>query len=194
MMDQVLMKLAAEQVQFALDNLGVNRHTFPETEKTPQRVVKMWANEFFANVGKPFCDFYLSPNNTNGEIIHFPNIRFVSCCAHHLLPFAGTAHLLYIPDNSLVGASKPARLIEHYCKRPQLQETLINDIVDQFVKYVEPLGIMVVMYATHDCMGCRGVKQYASGMGVSAVRGVFANEKELELKGYELIKLSKGML
>jgi len=186
---------AVKLIQLALEQLSITTEKFPETENTPQRIVKMWSREFFRSVDKICDDIFLSKNKDIASgIIHFPNIRFVSCCAHHMLPFSGYAHLLYIPKHYLIGASKPSRIIDFFSRKPQLQETLCNEIVDFFDSNVGPTGTMLVMYARHECMGCRGVKQYQSGMGTSAVRGAFATEKELELKGYELIKISKGML
>lgn len=180
-----------DHIKHALYELGITTQTYPETRRTPDRIAKMWRDEFFTNTGVEYSDFALSSNERNySQIIHFPRIHFVSCCAHHLLPFSGDAHLLYIPIRHLVGASKPSRLIEHYSKRPQLQETLTHDIIDCFERNVHPLGTMIVISGHHDCMSCRGVKQKDAGMVTSAVEGVFATEEGMETKGYELIKLS----
>lgn len=186
----------SRKIEEALFIAGVNPKLFRETATTPYRVAKMWVKEFFVNVNEPrFSDFALSSNpDENGSIIHFRNIRFVSCCAHHLLPFSGVAHLLYIPNQMLCGASKPSRLINHYAKKPQLQETLCTEVINRFEEVVRPKGSMLVMYAHHECMGCRGVHQHQSSMGVSAIRGVFRQEPELEIKGLELIKISNGLL
>jgi len=180
-----------DHILAALWDMGITPQRFPETRNTPKRIAKMWKDEFFASIDTEYTDFALSYNERDySQIIHFPKIHFVSCCAHHLLPFSGDAHLLYIPGKNLVGASKPSRLIEHYSKRPQLQETLTHDIIECFEKWVIPLGTMVVLFGQHDCMSCRGVKQKDAGMVTSAVKGVFATERDMELKGYKLIELA----
>uniref|UniRef100_A0A6M3IW22 GTP cyclohydrolase I n=1 Tax=viral metagenome TaxID=1070528 RepID=A0A6M3IW22_9ZZZZ len=185
---------AMQHIQSALCDLGITISAFPEIKGTAKRIMRMWVEEFFKNIDTEFDDFYLSDNQKSySQIIDFTGIDFVSCCSHHLLPFSGTAHILYIPDKFLVGASKPARLVDHYSKRPQLQETLSHDIADTFWKAVKPLGVMVVLKATHGCISCRGVHKANVKMGTSVVRGAFASEPELELKGYELIKLSYNL-
>lgn len=181
-----------DHLSSCLYELGITKAKFPETGKTPERVARMWREEFFASVDKEYTDFALSLNIRGySQILAFRYIDFVSCCAHHLLPFSGLAHLLYIPKHNLIGASKAARCIEHYAKRPQLQETLTHDIIEQFDKCVQPIGTMVVIVGTHDCMACRGVKQRRSDMAASAVSGVFKSEQDMELKGYEVIKLGR---
>lgn len=159
---------------------------------TPQRVAKMFCREFFCNMGKDFTDYKCFPNSHQySQIIISEKIFFTSYCSHHFLPFTGNAWILYIPKTKLVGASKPARSVEHYAQRPQLQENLCHEVLNSFVKHVEPHGAMVFIRAIHGCMKCRGVRQQAGGgMGTSAIWGAFKSDKTLELKGYELIKIS----
>jgi GTP cyclohydrolase I len=152
----------------------------------------MWRDEFFSCVDCDYTDFHLSPNDRKyNEIIGFHEIEYTSVCAHHFLPFTGTAHILYIPDDTFIGASKPSRIVEHYSKRPQLQESLCQDIIDSFVGGVQPLGAMVVLFGVHDCMRCRGVEQKRAVMTTAAVEGVFMEEKDKEDKGYKLIELAR---
>jgi len=113
----------------------------------------------------------------------------VSCCAHHFLPFSGIAWFLYIPNKRLIGASKPARIIDHYSARPQLQETLCHDVINAFSRGVETQGVMVVMKAVHACIGCRGARKSNSVMVTSAVKGVF-QDPGMEEKGNNYINLS----
>ncbi len=181
---------AINSIRSALFQLGIYQSS-PEVKDTPQRVIKMW-QELFENIDVEYTNFHLSKNERKyNQIIHFSNIHAVSCCAHHLLPFSFEAHVLYIPNEHLVGASKPSRIVEHYSKRPQLQENLCHDIINSFVTGVQPFGAMVVLLGQHDCMRCRGVKQKDSGMTTSAVYGVFSNEPEMEIKGLTLIELSQ---
>jgi len=159
---------------------------------TPKRMTRMYCDEFFCNVGVEFTDFKISPNTRGyNQIIMSDRISFVSMCSHHFLPFSGYAWILYIPKEKLIGASKMARITQHYSCRPQLQETLCHDIINSFVMGIEPSGTMVLMRAIHDCMRCRGVRQTGeSGLTTSAVWGDFLEDPSLETKGLELVKIS----
>jgi GTP cyclohydrolase I len=168
----------------------------PNLSRTPQRVAEMYCKEFFANIGREFDGVTCFPAESKSrDIIMFDNIDFVSVCSHHFLPFTGRAWLLYIPKDQIVGASKPARIISHYAKRPQLQERLCRDVINCFNRHVQPEGSMVFMRAIHQCMSCRGAKQsQKSGMATSAVEGVFLTVPNMELKALEMIKLSTTMI
>jgi GTP cyclohydrolase IA len=166
----------------------------PNLIDTPRRIAKMFCNELFVNVDVEYKDFKSFPNTHEyDQIIVSDRIFFVSVCAHHFLPFTGLAWLLYIPDKRLVGASKMARLVNHYAKRPQIQENLCHEILHRFNEEIQPSGCMVFMKGIHDCMRCRGVLQPNSGMITSAVQGVF-KDASLETKGLEMIKISLNSL
>ena len=162
----------------------------PNLCDTPNRVARMYCEEFFGNCCVEFTDFKAFPNEHQyDQIIISDLIFFVSVCSHHFLPFTGNAWVLYIPKYKLVGASKMARLVEHYAARPQLQENLCHEVLNSFVAGIEPVGAMVVMRGIHGCMKCRGVKQRGSGMGTSAVYGAF-KKPDVKSEGMDLIKLS----
>lgn len=167
----------------------------PNLTNTPERLAKMYRNDFFRSVGKPYTNHRHFPNDCGyEEIIIFDRIHFTSMCSHHFLPFSGYAWVLYIPGKQLIGASKPSRIVAHYAARPQLQEALVHEVAKELMYHYEPLGVMVVMRAIHGCMSCRGVNQYSgSGVGTSEVLGCFKAHSHLEMKGYELIKLSLMM-
>ena len=176
--------------KFLKEGLGLDL-VDPHLVDTPMRVAKMYINEFFLNVDKEFNGYTQMPNTENyNEIIISDKINGVSVCSHHLLPFKFLAWMLYIPDETIVGASKFARVIDHYSKRPQTQERLCHQIIENFMLKVQPLGAMIVIRGHHGCMTSRGIKQHSNGFGTSAVRGVFKTHSDLEMKGYELIKLS----
>jgi GTP cyclohydrolase I len=165
--------------------------TDPNLIDTPKRIAKMYCNEWFKGTTSEFSDFKSFPNTEQyQQIICFDRIHFSSVCSHHFLPFTGLAWVLYLPDKTLVGASKPARLIAHYSSRPQLQENLTHQILNRFVAKIKPQGVMVVMRALHECMRCRGTKQTnGAGMITSALQGCFF-EPAVKTEGLELIKLS----
>ncbi|MDD8014707.1 MAG: GTP cyclohydrolase I FolE, partial [Acidobacteriota bacterium] len=102
------------------------------------------------------------------------NIPLYSMCEHHLLPFAGQAHVAYIPKGGrIVGLSKIARVVETLSRRLQVQERLTKQIADLLDSSLQPLGVMVVIEAEHMCMSMRGAKKPKSITVTSAVRGSF---------------------
>jgi GTP cyclohydrolase I len=174
------------------EGLGLDL-TDPNLKDTPKRVAKMLHQELLHNIieefpGESFSKF---PNTHNySQIILMDHIHFTSMCSHHFLPFEGVAFFAYIPDGFLVGASKMARLIEHYGARPQLQENLCHEIMNRFVEVVRPKGAMLITRAIHGCMTSRGVKQYANaGMTTSVISGCF-NDPTVREECMDLIKLS----
>jgi len=118
------------------------------------------------------------PNSEGyGEIVAVTDIPFHSICAHHFLPFAGTAHLAYVPQDRLVGLSKLARVVDFYARRPQLQERMTEQIAGLLEERLRPRGAMVVVQARHFCMEMRGVAKAGVTTTTSAVRGVFEDER-----------------
>jgi GTP cyclohydrolase I len=164
----------------------------PNLKDTPHRVAKMYCEEFFKSLNINYPLITTFPNEQNyDEIILLDNIPFVSMCSHHFLPFSGKAWFAYIPDKKLVGASKINRLIAYYSAKPQLQENLSKEIVDCFVRLLEPKAVMLVMRAIHGCMACRGVKQgNDAGMMTSVVYGIFKEDSKSRAEVLNLIALS----
>lgn len=163
----------------------------PNLKGTPERIARMYG-EFFKGENCDFEGLTVFPNDEKyDEIVLLDNIHFVSMCSHHFLPFYGLAWVAYIPNDKVVGASKPARVITHYAARPQLQENLCQQVVNYLEKELKPKGLMLVMRAIHGCMSNRGVNQYAgAGMLTSAVRGVFKSDKSAKDEAMNLIKMS----
>ena len=178
-----------EHVRSLLEVQGLDL-TDPNTKETPDRICRMY-DEVFCNVGEEFGEVKSFPNDGGyDQIIDFSFLHFSSTCSHHFLPFTGYAWLLYVPDEIVVGASKPARILEHYSKRPQLQETLAHDVLQCFVSAIRPLGAMVTIRAHHECMGCRGVKQYESSMGTNALYGNFKENLATRTEALSIITQS----
>lgn len=165
--------------------------TDPNLKGTPERIARMYS-EFFKGEGIDFDGLTVFPNDEKyDEIILLDNIHFVSMCSHHFLPFHGLAWVAYIPNDKIIGASKPARVISHYAARPQLQENLCQQAINYLEKELKPKGLMLVMRAVHGCMSNRGVNQYAgAGMLTSVVRGVFKSDKLAKDEALDLIKMS----
>jgi GTP cyclohydrolase I len=114
-------------------------------------------------------------------------IEFSSVCAHHLLPFYGSAHVAYIPNKLAVGLSKIPRLVDYWASRPQLQERLTDQIAHDLKRRLEAHGVAVVIEARHTCMACRGVRKHNGAMVTSSMLGVFLTASEARQEFLSLI-------
>src|SRR5437764_13987723 len=123
------------------------------------------------------------------EMVIVRDIDFYSLCEHHLLPFFGKCHVAYIPSTKVIGLSKIPRLVDVFARRLQVQERLTNQIADTITAKIAPLGVAVVMEATHLCMSMRGVEKQNSFCVTSAMQGVFRNNVRTRMEFLELIKL-----
>ncbi len=111
------------------------------------------------------------------EKVGVVDVPFFSLCAHHFLPFFGSAHVAYIPGDRIVGLSKLARLVDFYARRPQVQERMTEQIVACLNKRLAPKGAMVVLRARHFCMEMRGVSKPGVITTTSALSGAFEEER-----------------
>ena len=140
-------------------------------KQTPMRVARMYAEVFAGLHESPRQHLKTFFSERYDELVVLRNVPFHSMCEHHLLPFAGDAHIAYLPDGRIVGLSKLARVVEAYARRPQVQERMTNQIADLLMEEVHAKGVAVILKATHLCMTCRGVKKPGSLMVTSALRG-----------------------
>src|SRR5687767_12112332 len=122
------------------------------------------------------------------EMVIVKDIDFYSLCEHHLLPFFGRCHVAYIPQGRVLGLSKIPRLVEIFARRLQIQERLTNQIAETLREKVRPLGVAVVMEASHLCMSMRGVEKQNSVATTSAMLGVFRDDARTRMEFLELIK------
>src|SRR5262249_52601970 len=123
--------------------------------------------------------------HTGGDLVVVRDLAFHSLCVHHFAPFFGRALIAYLPSDRIVGISAPARLLEHYARRPQLQERLTTQVADHLERLVAPRGVAVILEARHLCMEMRGVRRRAS-IETRAVRGALADPRwadALRLRG-----------
>ena len=109
------------------------------------------------------------------EMVLVKDIEFYSLCEHHMLPFFGKAHVGYLPDGKVIGLSKVARVVDIFARRLQVQERLTTQIADALMNALDPLGVAVVLEASHTCMMMRGVQKQSSSTVTSAMRGGFAS-------------------
>src|SRR3954462_8058063 len=123
------------------------------------------------------------------EMVIVKDIDFYSLCEHPLLPFFGKCHVAYIPSNKVIGLSKIPRLVDVFSRRLQVQERLTNQIANTIREKVAPLGVAVVIEATHLCMSMRGVEKQNSFAMTSAMLGAFRDRARTRMEFLELIKL-----
>ena len=142
-------------------------------QETPRRIADMYAEIFSGMECDPGEVLSVGFEEGHREMVILKDIPFYSMCEHHFLPFHGKAHVGYIPNGRVVGASKLARVVELLAKRPQLQERLTSQIADTILETIKPDGVAVIIEAEHLCMTMRGIKKPGSKMFTSANRGLF---------------------
>jgi GTP cyclohydrolase I len=140
---------------------------------TPKRIAEMYAEVFGGIDEDPGEELRVGFEEGHQEMVILKDIPFYSMCEHHFLPFHGLAHVGYIPNGRVVGASKIGRVVEILARRPQLQERLTTQIANTIVSVLEPKGVAVIIQAEHLCMTMRGVKKPGSNIVTSAMRGLF---------------------
>ena len=127
------------------------------------------------------------------EMVIVKDIDFYSLCEHHLLPFFGKCHIAYIPGDKVIGLSKIPRLVDVFSRRLQIQERLTNQIAGVISDKIAPVGVAVVIEATHLCMSMRGVEKQNSFAVTSAMLGAFRDNARTRMEFLELIKLRSAI-
>lgn len=127
------------------------------------------------------------------EMVIVKDIDFYSLCEHHLLPLFGKCHVAYLPRTQVIGLSKIPRVVEMFSRRLQVQERLTNQIATTLSDALNPLGVGVVVEATHLCMRMRGVEQRSSFAVTSAMLGSFRDDARTRMEFLELLKQRGGM-
>lgn len=168
----------------------------PEREglqETPQRVARMYAEVFYGLHRDISKDVKVFNESGNDEMILIGDIPFYSMCEHHLLPFHGKAHVVYIPkEGKILGLSKVARIVDTLSRKPQVQERLTSEIADQMVKSVDAKAVCVVIEAEHLCMTMRGIRKPGSKTVTSAMRGLCRSDLRTRNEALALINRQRG--
>jgi GTP cyclohydrolase I len=158
---------------------------------TPKRIDEMYAEVFGGIDEDPGEELRVGFEEGHQEMVILKDIPFYSMCEHHFLPFHGLAHVGYIPNGRVVGASKIGRVVEILARRPQLQERLTTQIANTIVSVLQPKGVAVVIQAEHLCMTMRGVKKPGSNIVTSAMRGLFQKNPLTRSEFLSLVQGSK---
>ncbi len=155
----------------------------------PTRIAQMYEEIFSGLYEDPSQHLTVTFEADHDEMVMVRDIPIHSMCEHHLVPFAGRAHVAYIPgdDGRITGLSKIARLVDGFAKRPQVQERLTTQIADALVEVLNPSGVLVMIEAEHFCMSMRGVKKPGSLTITSAVRGLFKSNAATRAEAMSLI-------
>ena len=157
--------------------------------ETPKRVVRAY-EQFFAGYEmdpKEVLSKVFEEVEGYDEMVLIKNIRLESHCEHHIVPILGIAHVAYMPKNRVVGISKIARLVDIFAKRLQIQETLTSQIAVTLQNVLDPLGVAVLIDASHQCMTTRGVHKPESSTVTKKMIGIFKDDQNLRSEFMELV-------
>lgn len=145
---------------------------------TPQRVAKMYVKEIFQGLNpsnKPVAKKFANKYNYSDMVVE-KNINVTSFCEHHFLPFIGKAHVAYISSGKVIGLSKINRIVDHYSRRPQVQERLTLQIADELKRSLETEDVAVFIESKHFCVSTRGIQDRESSTVTTEYRGAFKNK------------------
>jgi GTP cyclohydrolase IA len=192
-LDELTKEVAAKMSE-VLESLVIDVEHDHNTRETARRVAKMYVSEVFRGRFVPIPKITEFPNASHlNELMIMGPITVRSACSHHLCPIMGRLWIGVMPNqqSNLIGLSKYSRLVEWIMTRPQIQEEAVIQLADILVQRVNPDGLAVVMEADHFCMHWRGVKDNASKMTNSVMRGVFLKDGALRREFLSLINLNE---
>src|SRR5947199_6352327 len=178
-----------DAIRKLLTDLGENpdREGLADTPKRVEKALRFLTSGYDADIDTVLNEALFTVDYS--EMVIVKDIDFYSLCEHHLLPFFGKCHVAYIPTTRVIGLSKIPRLVDVFSRRLQVQERLTSQIAETIREKVAPLGVAVVMEATHLCMSMRGVEKQNSFAVTSSMLGVFRDSARTRMEFLELIKL-----
>ena len=182
-------EIIKDDVQHIMETLGLDLSD-DSLQGTPNRVAKMFVNEIFGGLDptkKPKASTF-DNKYQYGEMLVEKNITLYSTCEHHFLPIVGRAHVAYISNGTVVGLSKMNRIVDHFSKRPQVQERLTIQIVEELQKVLNTKDVACVIDAKHLCVNSRGIRDIESSTVTSEFGGKF-KEKDTKREFLDYIQL-----
>lgn len=177
--DKSQIVLATEMMLNAIGE-DINREGL---QKTPQRVARAYEEIFNGYFTDPDTLINKALFNVDyDQMVIVKDIKFYSMCEHHVLPFFGKAHVAYLPKGKVIGLSKLPRIVDMFAHRLQVQERMTQQIAGFIQDAIHPLGVAVVIEASHLCMMMRGVRKEEATMTTSAMLGGFRTHLETRLE------------
>jgi GTP cyclohydrolase I len=167
------------------------REGLVNTPKRVEKALRFLTSGYAADIDEVLNNALFSVDYS--EMVIVKDIDFYSLCEHHLLPFFGKCHVAYIPTTKVIGLSKIPRLVDVFSRRLQVQERLTNQIAATISEKIAPLGVAVVVEATHLCMSMRGVEKQNSFAVTSAMLGAFRDNARTRMEFLELITLRSAV-
>ena len=158
--------------------------------ETPKRVARSYRELFAGYESDPRAYLERTFDEVGGydELVVLKDIRVVSFCEHHMLPFLGKAHVGYLPSNRVVGISKLARVVHGFARRLQIQEKLTAEIAGAIQDILQPKGVGVVIVSEHSCMTMRGVNTPGSRLTTSHLLGEVRDDPRTRQEFFELVR------
>jgi len=144
-------------------------------KNTPQRVAKMYVEEIFSGLNpknKPEITLFDNKFDYNQMLVE-KDIKVQSYCEHHFVPILGIAHVAYFSNGYVIGLSKINRIVDHFARRPQVQERLTEQIAEELKKAMKTEDVAVLIEAEHMCVAVRGIKDHDSSTTSSSFHGKF---------------------
>ena len=178
-----------DDVRHIMETLGLDL-TDDSLKGTPLRVAKMYVKEIFGGLlpeQKPKASTFVNKYQY-GEMLVERNINVYSTCEHHFLPIVGKAHVAYISNGTVVGLSKMNRIVDYFAKRPQVQERLTIQIVEELQKVLNTEDVACVIDAKHLCVNSRGIRDIDCSTVTSEFGGKF-KDKEVKREFLDYIRL-----
>lgn len=175
--DDFKIELITERFREIMEIMGLDL-TDDSLKGTPRRVAKMFINETFSGLNpanKPTPTLFENKYQYNQMLVE-KDITVQSYCEHHFVPIIGKAHVAYIANGQVIGLSKLNRIVQYFCKRPQVQERLTMQIADELRKALGTEDVAVIIDAKHLCVSTRGVHDTASTTITTAYSGKFEDE------------------
>ena len=176
-----------------LNAVGFDYMADRQTTDTPRRVAKAWLKDLIVGsvTEQPNMTIFPNDDNYNGVVMQ-TGIRVNSLCAHHNLPFTGWASVAYIPDKYVIGLSKLNRVVEWFARRPQMQESLTQQIHDYLRENLKCESVAVSISSKHTCCGLRGIKHPESVMTTNSFSGKFMEPDNLVREEFMSAILKNG--
>ncbi len=179
--DDLKIELIAKHFREIMHILGLDL-TDDSLKGTPERVAKMYIREIFSGLNprnKPEVALFENKYQYNQMLVE-KNIQFYSNCEHHFVPIIGKAHVAYISSGQVVGLSKINRIVQHYARRPQVQERMTIQIAQELRQALQTEDVAVVIDAQHLCVASRGIQDITSATTTSEFTGKFNDPKVRE--------------